>query len=83
MKALFGLLFLPFLLIGGLFSGVFRLFGWLFHCVLGVLGSLFTLILSIGFVLGGIALCATILGAIFGVPLVLLGGAMIFGCARL
>ncbi|HIU34693.1 MAG TPA: hypothetical protein IAB02_09030 [Candidatus Pullichristensenella excrementigallinarum] len=62
---------------------MFRLFGWLFHCVLGVLGGLFTLILSIGFVLGGIALCATVLGAIFGVPLVLLGGAMIFGCARL
>ena len=63
------ILFLPFTLAANLVGLLLELTGKAIGFVLG-------LVLTIA----GLALCATLIGAVLGVPLLLIGGSMLFHC---
>lgn len=74
---LFGILFFPFTLIGWIIAGAFgiagRLFGFFFNLVGGTISLIFSMIMTVV----GIALCFSLLGSLFGIPLLILGGMMV------
>lgn len=70
-------LLFPLVLVGGAFMGMFALAGNVFGFLFRMAGGMFSLIMSILMVLAGLSLCAGILGAFFGVPLLLLGIMMV------
>lgn len=49
------------------------LVGFAINTVLGIVGGIFGFILGLVCVIGGGALCVTIIGAVIGIPLVLFG----------
>ncbi len=73
-----GCLLWPFALMAGIVGGALGLAGKFIGFILGAIGSLFSLIFAL--ILGaiGIGLCMTIIGAVIGVPLVLLAGGLAF-----
>jgi len=56
----------------------FTLCGWLISLLLGLFGRLLCFILGGCLLVSGLLLCATLLGALAGIPLLLLGTALIF-----
>ena len=71
-----GFLLWPFKVIGGAISCAFVFIGGLLALVVGAVGRLLSLILGLIMLLIGIALCASGIGLIVGIPLTLFGGSL-------
>lgn len=72
------LLLWPFAAIFGLIGGALGVAGKITGWVLGAVGSMFGLLFALVVFFIGIALCATIIGAIFGIPLILFAVGLAF-----
>lgn len=71
---LLNILFFPFILVGKIFWGIAEL-------LFGIMGGMISLLVSIVAVIVGVVLCASLVGSIVGIPLLALGGVMLFrGC---
>ncbi len=70
----------PFIFFIGLLSGVFNLIWSLAGGIFFVLGKLLSGIIGLVAGIIGISLCASIIGAVIGVPLLAIGGSMLALC---
>jgi hypothetical protein len=73
---------LPVILLGGLLSGNFNLIWTVAGGLFFVLGKILSLVIGIVAACIGISLCLSIIGAFFGVPLLIIGGGLMAACMK-
>lgn len=71
------ILFFPFALAGSIFSWIFALFGLLIGFIFALLGRVFSLVLGLLLCVGGVASCLSVIGLFLGLPMLVLGGALV------
>jgi hypothetical protein len=62
---------------GSILTAPFRLIWWLVRTILNVTGRFVAVLLGIVLVVAGVALSLTIVGAIIGIPMILIGAGLI------
>jgi hypothetical protein len=64
-------------MIGSILAAPFRLVFWLARVILSLVGRFLTIIIGLTLIVIGVLLTMTVIGAIIGIPLLLLGIALV------